>query len=131
VFSGIFVVLCACATVQLALKLHPDTNKDDSEAGHKFAEVSAAYEVLGDKEKRQMYDQHGHAAFEDGAGGTHDWQGMRPEDVLRHFGMDLGDMFGGMGGMSGMGGMGGMGGPAISRGDDIQVGSGQEWGARG
>ncbi|KAE9621481.1 putative chaperone DnaJ [Lupinus albus] len=47
----------------LAKKLHPDTNKDDPEAEKKFQEVSLAYEVLKDEEKRQQYDQVGHDAF--------------------------------------------------------------------
>ncbi|KAK4748374.1 hypothetical protein SAY87_014960 [Trapa incisa] len=48
----------------LAKKLHPDTNKDDPEAEKKFQEISKAYEVLKDDEKRQLYDQVGHDAFE-------------------------------------------------------------------
>ncbi|WVZ00271.1 hypothetical protein V8G54_026340 [Vigna mungo] len=47
----------------LAKKLHPDTNKDDPEAEKKFQEVSMAYEVLKDEEKRQQYDQIGHNAY--------------------------------------------------------------------
>ncbi|KDO83485.1 hypothetical protein CISIN_1g013163mg [Citrus sinensis] len=47
----------------LAKKLHPDTNKDDPEAEKKFQEVSKAYEVLKDDEKRSVYDQVGHEAF--------------------------------------------------------------------
>ncbi|MED6107972.1 hypothetical protein PIB30_019000 [Stylosanthes scabra] len=47
----------------LAKKLHPDTNKDDPEAEKKFQEVSVAYEVLKDEEKRQQYDQVGHDAY--------------------------------------------------------------------
>ncbi|KAI4323375.1 hypothetical protein L6164_022988 [Bauhinia variegata] len=47
----------------LAKKLHPDTNKDDPEAEKKFQEVSMAYDVLKDEEKRQMYDQVGHDAY--------------------------------------------------------------------
>ena len=41
---------------KLARKYHPDLNKDDKNAAEKFKEVSAAYEVLGDKEKRKKYD---------------------------------------------------------------------------
>lgn len=41
---------------KLARKYHPDLNKDDKNAADKFKEVSAAYEVLGDKEKRKKYD---------------------------------------------------------------------------
>ena len=43
---------------KLALKWHPDRNKDNKkEAEEKFKEISQAYEVLSDKEKRQVYDQ--------------------------------------------------------------------------
>ncbi|XVF73649.1 hypothetical protein PTKIN_Ptkin12aG0219100 [Pterospermum kingtungense] len=48
----------------LAKKLHPDVNKDDPEAENKFQEVSKAYEVLKDENKRAEYDQVGHEAFE-------------------------------------------------------------------
>lgn len=48
----------------LAKKLHPDTNKDDPEAEKKFQEVSKAYEVLKDDEKRAQYDEVGHDAYE-------------------------------------------------------------------
>lgn len=52
---------------KLALQYHPDRNKDKgSEA--KFKEVTKAYEVLSDPQKKQTYDQFGHAAFEQGAG---------------------------------------------------------------
>ncbi|XP_022634645.1 chaperone protein dnaJ GFA2, mitochondrial isoform X2 [Vigna radiata var. radiata] len=47
----------------LAKRLHPDTNKDDPEAEKKFQEVSIAYEVLKDEERRQQYDQLGHDAY--------------------------------------------------------------------
>ncbi|KAF5205254.1 Chaperone protein dnaj [Thalictrum thalictroides] len=52
------------AFYRLAKKLHPDTNKDDADADRKFQEVQRAYEVLKDEEKRSMYDQVGHDAFE-------------------------------------------------------------------
>uniref|UniRef100_A0A7N0UCM0 Uncharacterized protein n=1 Tax=Kalanchoe fedtschenkoi TaxID=63787 RepID=A0A7N0UCM0_KALFE len=48
----------------LAKKLHPDQNKDDPEAEKKFQEVSKAYEILKDEEKRSVYDQVGHDAYE-------------------------------------------------------------------
>ncbi|KAK9283980.1 hypothetical protein L1049_012238 [Liquidambar formosana] len=54
----------------LAKKLHPDTNKEDPEAEKKFQEVQKAYEVLKDEEKRSVYDQVGHDAFERQQDGT-------------------------------------------------------------
>ena len=53
---------------KLAVKYHPDKNKGDKASEEKFKEASEAYHVLSDKERRQNYDQFGHAAF-DGAGG--------------------------------------------------------------
>lgn len=52
---------------KLALQYHPDRNKT-KEGELKFKEVTKAYEVLGDPQKRQTYDQFGAAAFEQGAG---------------------------------------------------------------
>lgn len=52
---------------KLALEFHPDRNKS-KEAEDKFKEVTKAYEVLSNEDKRKMYDQVGHAAFEQGAG---------------------------------------------------------------
>ena len=54
----------------LAKKYHPDMNPGDAEAEKKFKEASEAYAVLSDPEKRQKYDQFGHAAFDGGAGGA-------------------------------------------------------------
>ncbi|MBA5724649.1 molecular chaperone DnaJ [Candidatus Liberibacter sp.] len=48
----------------LAMKYHPDKNQNNPEAEKKFKEINDAYEVLRDPEKRAMYDQYGHAAFE-------------------------------------------------------------------
>ena len=54
----------------LAKKYHPDMNPGDKEAEKKFKEASEAYAILSDPEKKQQYDQFGHAAFEGGAGGA-------------------------------------------------------------
>src|SRR5476649_693570 len=50
---------------KLALEFHPDRNKS-KEAEGKFKEVTKAYEVLSDPQKKQTYDQYGHDAFEQG-----------------------------------------------------------------
>jgi len=55
---------------QLSKKYHPDLNRDNPEAEDKFKEINAAYEVLGDKQKRAQYDQFGAAGFGGGAGGA-------------------------------------------------------------
>ena len=53
---------------KLALKYHPDKNKDDKHAEEKFKEASEAYHVLSDEKRKVNYDQFGHAAFQ-GSGG--------------------------------------------------------------
>jgi len=81
---------------QLAKKYHPDMNPGDESAAEKFKEASEAYAVLSDPEKRQKYDQFGHAAFDGGAGGAggFDFSGMDFSDI---FGDIFGDLFGGGG----------------------------------
>src|SRR5258707_5885858 len=55
----------------LAMKFHPDRNQGDKTAEHKFKEISEAYDVLKDDQKRAAYNRYGHRAFENGgpAGG--------------------------------------------------------------
>ena len=48
---------------KLAMKFHPDVNKDPG-AEDKFKEINEAYEVLSDQQKRQTYDQFGHAGMD-------------------------------------------------------------------
>ncbi|MEM7314036.1 MAG: J domain-containing protein [Planctomycetota bacterium] len=84
----------------LARKYHPDLNPDDEKAKKKFQQVQHAYEILSDKEKRQKYDQFGHAAEQMGGGaGPNPFGGgaggFTEEDISR--------MFGGAGGMGGGG----------------------------
>ncbi|WP_064612104.1 molecular chaperone DnaJ [Streptobacillus moniliformis] len=72
-----------------AMKYHPDRmanadEKEKKEAEEKFKELNEAYQVLSDPEKKQLYDQYGHAAFEQGAGGF-GGQGFE--------GFDFGDIF--------------------------------------
>lgn len=86
---------------KLAKKYHPDVNKDDPAAEQKFKEANEAYEVLSNKEKRQRYDQFGHAGV-DGQGfpgGGASGFGINLEDI---FSSIFGD-FGGMGGFSSRG----------------------------
>ena len=54
---------------KLAVKYHPDKNKGDKAAEEKFKEASEAYHVLSNTERKQNYDNFGHSAFENGAGG--------------------------------------------------------------
>ena len=54
---------------KLAMKYHPDRNKDNKNAEKKFKEISAAYEVLKDPQKKSAYDQYGHDAFRNGGMG--------------------------------------------------------------
>lgn len=72
---------------KVAKKYHPDMNPGDKEAEEKFKEAAEAYEVLSDPEKKSKYDQFGHAAFEQGAGGAGGFGGF-------DFGGDMGDIFG-------------------------------------
>ncbi|MGM0377134.1 MAG: molecular chaperone DnaJ [Bacteroidota bacterium] len=87
-----------------ALKYHPDKNPGDKEAETRFKEAAEAYEVLGNAEKRQRYDQFGHAgvggASDSGFGGG----GMTMEDIFSHFGDIFGGGFGSFGGFGGFGG---------------------------
>jgi molecular chaperone DnaJ len=53
---------------KLAMKFHPDRNNGDREAEIRFKEISEAYDVLKDGQKRAAYDRFGHAAFENGMG---------------------------------------------------------------
>jgi molecular chaperone DnaJ len=56
---------------KLAMKWHPDKNPGDPSCEHKFKEISEAYEILKDSNKRAAYDRYGHAAFDQGNGGGH------------------------------------------------------------
>ncbi len=77
---------------KLALKYHPDKNPDPA-AAEKFKEISQAFEVLSNEEKRRIYDAHGEQGIKEGGGGG--GGGF-------HSPMDIFDMFFGGGGGGGM-----------------------------
>ena len=76
---------------KLAVKYHPDKNKDDKGAEEKFKEASEAYHVLSNSERKQNYDNFGHAAFENGGGGR---GGFGNFDFSNHFSDIFEDFFG-------------------------------------
>ena len=104
-----------------AIQYHPDKNPGDKEAEEKFKEAAEAYEVLSDPQKRQRYDQFGHAGM-NGMGGF-SGGGMSMEDIFQHFGdifqgagidlEDLGSFFGG--------GRSSRGGQRVRRGSDMRI----------
>lgn len=83
---------------RLAMKHHPDRNKDDEKAEGKFKEVKEAYEALSDVDKRAAYDQFGHEGLRRGSGGG---GGFGAEGFSDIFGDVFGDIFGGGGGRRG------------------------------
>jgi molecular chaperone DnaJ len=89
---------------KLAVQLHPDRNPDDPQSAEKFKEAAAAYRVLSDPEKRQMYDRFGHRVDDPGSpfgsggpfpGGVVDLSDLAFDgllgDLLGAFGVGRGD----------------------------------------
>jgi len=81
---------------KLAMKYHPDRNREDKTAEDKFKEAKEAYEVLADQRKRAAYDQFGHSGV-DGAAGF-GGAGFNFNDVFGDIGDIFGDIFGGRSG---------------------------------
>ena len=98
---------------KLAIKYHPDKNPGNKEAEQNFKEAAEAYEILSNPQKRQQYDQFGHAAFSGGQG--FGGGGMSMDDIFDHFGDIFGSSFGG-----GFGGRGG-GGRRVRKGSNLRV----------
>ena len=98
---------------KLAKKYHPDLNPDDKEGAEaKFKEATEAYEILSDADKKQKYDQFGHAAFDQTAGGGYGYGGGFND-------FDMGDIFSSFFGGGFGGGFGGSNPNAPRRGRDI------------
>lgn len=109
-----------------AIQYHPDKNPGDKEAEEKFKEAAEAYDVLSNPEKRQRYDQFGHAGVGSSAagGGFGGGGGMSMDDIFEQFGDLFGGHFGGFGSFGGFGGFGGgrsRGGGHVQRGSDLRV----------
>ncbi|WP_199118500.1 molecular chaperone DnaJ [Pedobacter sp. ASV28] len=107
---------------KLAIKYHPDKNPDDKSAEDKFKEAAEAYEVLSSPEKKQRYDQFGHAGVGGAAGGGYGGGGMNMEDIFSQFG----DIFGGGGGSPfdsffGGGQSRGGGGRRVAKGSNLRI----------
>ncbi|MAT84377.1 MAG: molecular chaperone DnaJ [Gammaproteobacteria bacterium] len=95
---------------RLAMKFHPDRNPDDDTATERFREASEAYEVLSDPQKRQAYDQFGHAGVDgSGAGMGAGFAGGSFSDIFSDV---FGDIFGAAGGR----------GRGVGRGADLRYG---------
>ena len=75
---------------KLAIKYHPDKNPDNKSAEDKFKEAAEAYSVLSDSDKRQRYDQFGHAGVNNGGGGP-GFSNMDVNDIFSAFGDIFGD----------------------------------------
>lgn len=79
---------------KLAKKYHPDSNAGNTEAEQKFKEVTEAYTILSDPEKKKLYDRFGHAAFDGSApgSGSYEYQGAGPQGTYREYHFEGGDM---------------------------------------
>lgn len=94
---------------KVAMQFHPDKNPGDKAAEEKFKEAAEAYEILSNPDKKQRYDQYGHAGVGGASSGGHGGfgGGMRMEDIFENFGDVFGEGFFGGGGRSNGGRRGG------------------------
>jgi molecular chaperone DnaJ len=101
---------------KLAIKFHPDRNPDNKQAEDKFKEAAEAYEVLSNVQKRQKYDQFGHAGMHGGSD-YHQYSNMN--DIFESFGDVFSNLFGGGGGFGGGQSRSKKSGPVAQRGHDL------------
>ena len=108
---------------KLAMKYHPDKNKGDHQAEDKFKQISEAYAVLSDKEKRRQYDEFGDSGFHQRYSQEDIFRGFDISDILKEFGIG-GNFFGGRKAhghfsRSGASPFGGFGGRQTAKGSDL------------
>lgn len=102
---------------KIALKYHPDKNPDDPASEDKFKEAAEAYEILSNAEKKQRYDQFGHAGMNGGRGFGGGGGGMSMDDIFSQFG----DIFGGHNPFESIFGGGGGGRTSRRRGSNLRI----------
>ena len=100
-----------------AIQYHPDKNPGDKQSEENFKEAAEAYEVLSNPEKKQRYDQFGHAGLgnQGGFGGG----GRSMDDIFSMFGDIFGS--GGFGGFGGFGGSGGRSQQRVNHGSNLRI----------
>jgi molecular chaperone DnaJ len=104
-----------------AIQYHPDKNPDDKAAEDKFKEAAEAYDVLSNTDKRQRYDQFGHAGVGSSAAGGGFGGGMSMDDIFEQFGDLFGGHFGRFAGFGNFAGGRSRGGQPVQRGSDLRV----------
>jgi molecular chaperone DnaJ len=106
-----------------AIQYHPDKNPGNKEAEEKFKEAAEAYEILSNAEKRQRYDQFGHAGVSGAAGGGfgEGGGGFSMDDIFSQFGDIFGGHFGGGNPFSGFGGGSSRSGQRVNHGSNLRV----------